>query len=795
MPKDIKKALSDRVLILDGAMGSLLIERGVKGGESSSRLCIESPETVKNVHLEYIKSGADIISSATFGANPLKEDNYSECIERALDIALEASECEKSREVYVAFDIGPSGKLLEPFGDMSFEAAVAQYKEIIMCGRDRADLILFETFTDCLEAKAAVIAAKECSKLPIFLSFSFDENSRTMTGSTPESLAVTFEGLSVSAIGVNCSVGPKQLRGTLERLCRATSVPVFAMPNAGLPVEDNGAFKYDLDDSEFAEQVSSYLELGVFALGGCCGSTPLHIEKLKNAVGCAKVRARQLRKACRISSRSRVCEIGNMPLIIGERINPTGKKKLKEALNNKDHDYILGEALSQERAGADILDVNCGLPTVDEKAVMPEILTKIQAICPLPLQIDTVDPEALEKGLRVYAGKALINSVNGKQESMDAVLPLAKKYGGAVIALTLDEKGIPSSAKGRLEIAQRIIAEAEKYGICKRDIIIDPLALAVSSDPESARVTLESIELIKKHTGAYVSLGVSNISFGLPNRDFISSTFFTMALEKGLDLAIINPCSLEMMKSYRAFNALNGRDTSCADYIAFASAVTGEGQKLSTEKGADKAQSATLVDFIVSGIEESSVQAAKALLEKGESPLDIINGYIIPALEKTGRDFESGRAFLPQLLMSADSAKAAFSVLKEELARSQGESKGKIVLATVKGDLHDIGKNIVKTVLESYGFEVIDLGRDVDPSEVLKAVKEGGIKLVGLSALMTTTVPAMKETVTLLKSEVAGICVMVGGAVLSEECARLVGADHYAEDAIASVRIAEKVLG
>ena len=793
----IVEALKNRILFFDGGMGTLLISKGLKAGENSALWSLSHPEEVLSIHLDYINAGADIITSNTFGASPTKTDSYRECIRAGLSLARRAADTCSDRKVFVAFDIGPSGRLLKPYGDFEFEDAVSYFKAILECADENADFVLFETFTDCIEAKAAVIAARECTTLPVFVSCSYDESSRLLTGSTPEVMATMLEGLSVDALGINCSVGPLQMIESVKRLCASTSLPVFVNPNAGFPKDVNGKLVYDVDCKSFSETVSKFIGMGVNAVGGCCGTTPEYISALRDKIGKSTPVSRSSDLPCRICSGTLFVDIGNAPVIIGERINPTGKPKLKEALKNSDYEYVINEALSQQDAGAHVLDVNVGLPIIDEKTVMPEIVSGIQTVCPLPLQIDTVDAEALENALRIYIGKPLINSVNGKNESLEAVLPLAAKYGGALIALTLDEDGIPDSAQKRLAIAEMIIKRAEEYGIARRDIIVDPLALAVSSDPESAKVTLDSIELIKKELGVCVSLGVSNISFGLPCRDMVNSTFFAMALEKGLDLAIINPLSFEMMKCYRSYMALKGYDSACSEYIDFASSyqtespavLKSDSRSASKDSGADD-----LYVSIVKGISESSVNFTQKLLDQGSKPLDIVQKKIIPALEFVGREFEAKRAFLPQLLMSAEAARASFEVVKPAISVSSEGTKGKIVLATVKGDLHDIGKNIVKTVLQSYGYDVIDLGKDVDPVEVLNAAQQSGARLVGLSALMTTTVPSMKETITLLKNNVPDVKVMVGGAVVNEECAKLVGADAYAQDAMSAVRIAEAFL-
>lgn len=796
---NIVEKLKSSLTYFDGGFGSMLIEKGLRPNENSASWNITHPEEVLDVHRQYIRAGADVINANTFGANPLKMENYAECIVKGLEIAnTAAAEC-RDRKVYVSLDIGPSGRLLKPFGDFEFEEAVTLFADIIKAANgSNADFILFETFSDSLETKAAVIAAKENSSLPIFVSNTYDESSRLLTGTTPEAMCAMLEGLSVDAIGLNCSVGPSEMLKTAKRLLDSSSLPVFACPNAGFPHEKDGKTLYDVGDDEFAEAMRSFAELGINGVGGCCGTTPAYIKKvIQKTKGtmplCGEKKAHTV-----ISSWANALYIGKKPLLIGERINPTGKPKFKEALRNSDFEYILKEAVSQQEAGAHILDVNVGLPEIDEGKLMPEAVTRIQAVSELPLQIDTVHPEALEKALRIYNGKPLINSVNGKKESMDTVFPLAAKYGGAIIALTLDENGIPDSARERADIAHRIIKKAAEYGIDKKDIIVDPLALAVSSDINSARVTLDSIKLIKEELGVCVSLGVSNISFGLPQREFVNGSFFALALERGLDLAIVNPLSFEMQKIYKTFLMLKGMDEGCVNYISFASDITTADILLSSAKNADPSSADKsapitakgLKKAIIDGMPQSAAECAVDLCETLD-PLEVINTEVIPALEYVGSEFEKKRMYLPQLLMSADAAKAAFEVLKEKMPKG-GAEKGRIILATVHGDLHDIGKNIVKTVLQSYGYYVLDLGKDVRPEVVLEAAQSKNIKFVGLSALMTTTVPAMKDTIALLKNNIPDVFVVVGGAVLSAECAEMIGADAYSPDAMASVRIADK---
>ena len=795
----ITDAIKNKLLYFDGGMGSILISRGLDPSENSAEWNVSHPDVILSVHRDYIAAGADIITANTFSAGPLRSDDYSILINAGIELAGKAADAVE-RDIYIALDIGPCGKMLRPYGDLDFEDAVNIYKAIINAADlSKVDLVLLETFGECLETKAAVIAVKESCDLPLFVSNTYDGQCRMLTGTPPEAMAAMLEGLRVDAIGCNCSVGPAQMAETVRRLVDATSLPVFANPNAGLPGQDSdGNFIYDMSADEFTDHTTGYVKLGVSALGGCCGTTPEYIVKTVSKTAGMKPIKRKIKRSAVISSWAKCVSIGEKPLIIGERINPTGKPKLKDALRRGDIGYLINEAVSQQDAGAHVLDINVGLPEISEPEIIKEAVERIQAITELPLQIDTVDPAALEKALRAYAGKPLINSVNGKESSMSEVFPLAAKYGGAIIALTLDENGIPSSARERADIAAKIVKEAEKYGIGRENIIVDPLALTVSSDSNSARITIDTIDLIKKELGVAVSLGVSNISFGLPNREWVNSVFYAEALEHGLDLAIINPLSVEMMKTYRTHMMLHGLDPACADYIAYASShgivqsvTSSETPKKTKEENDGKKVS--LENAVIAGMKERSAEAARELLGLF-APTEIIRNNIIPALNTVGKSFEEKKIFLPQLLMSAEAATAAFEEVKSVMP--DGESgKGDFIIATVHGDLHDIGKNIVKTMLQSYGFNVIDLGKDVLPEKVLEAVKTNNVKIVGLSALMTTTVPSMQETIELLKKEVPDVYVIVGGAVLTQETAEMIGADAYSEDAMETVKLAEKYYG
>lgn len=789
---EIKKLLYRERLYFDGGMGTLLQARGLRAGEKPERWNITHPEIITEIHLEYLKAGSNIISSNTFGANPLKTENYAELIAAAIRNARRAIELfDGDREkCFVAFDMGPTGRMLEPLGDLAFEDAVEAFGKIAAeAEKNGADLIIIETMNDSYETKAAVLGAKEGSSLPVFVSNVFDERGKLMTGADAKAMIAMLEGLGVDAIGMNCSLGPEQMLPVVEEYVKYSSLPVTVSPNAGLPRSENGKTVFDVDAEAFSDIMTEIAKMGAGILGGCCGTTPEYIKRTVEKTKDIPFVKPEKKNYTLVSSYTHAVEIGNEPILIGERINPTGKPKFKDALRRGDIDYIVAEGVRQQEKGVHILDVNVGLPEIDEDKMLCDSVKALQAVLDLPLQLDSVRASSLEKAMRLYNGKPLINSVNGKQESMREILPLVRKYGGVLIALTIDENGIPETAEGRLEIARKIILECEKQGIDRRDIIVDPLAMAVSSDKNSGRVTLESVELIKKELGVKTSLGVSNISFGLPQRDVANSFFFALALERGLDLAIMNPNSVPMMQAYHSFRALKGLDEGCGDYIAFAS--QNEITAVKKEAAVQNESADDLAYAIVKGMREPAYEKAKALLETTE-PMTVINEKIIPALDEVGRGFEKKTVYLPQLLMSAEAASRAFEAVKAKMGAKKSESKGKVVIATVKGDIHDIGKNIVKVLLENYGFEVIDLGKDVAPERVLEAVKESGAKLVGLSALMTTTVEAMKDTVELLKKEAPEVKTIVGGAVLTQEYADMIGATCYAKDAMDTVRLASK---
>ncbi len=818
MTRTILEEMRERRLFCDGGMGSLLQASGLKPGELPELWNISHPEKLQEIHLSYLEAGADIMTTNTFGANRLKFGDQLEAIVTA-GVKNARAAVEKAGHGYVALDMGPTGRLLKPLGDLDFEDAVDLYKEVAAIGaKAGADLVLIETMSDSYELKAAVLAAKEAAfrpdtgeQLPIFATVIFDEKGKLLTGGNIASTTALLEGLKVDALGINCGLGPVQMKGILEELLEWSSLPILVNPNAGLPRSENGKTVYDIDPGEFAKVMGEIAAMGAMITGGCCGTTPEHIRLMAEECRDIPVVWPEPKRRTVVSSYSQAAVMGQATLIVGERINPTGKAKFKQALRDHDIEYILREAVSQQDNGAHILDVNVGLPGIDEAAVMEEVVRELQAITDLPLQIDTSDPAAMERALRIYNGKPLINSVSGKEESMEAVFPLAAKYGGVVIGLCLDENGIPDTAEGRLEVGRKIISRASQYGIRPEDIILDGLCMTVSSDSKGALTTLETLRRIRDELGVGTVLGVSNISFGLPQREIINGAFFTMAMECGLGAAIINPNSEAMMRAYYSFNALMDRDPQCSSYIERYGAVSAPAVSRAPVSGQDRNGSsvlgqasrelpedkgAALSASIERGLKEGASEAVEALL-KGQEPLDIINRYMIPALDHVGKGFEKGTLFLPQLLMSAEAAKAAFEVIKEKMEQSGQvqEKKGSIILATVKGDIHDIGKNIVKVLLENYSYEVLDLGKDVPPETIVKTAVEKKVTLVGLSALMTTTVPNMEETIRQLKQSDPSIRVMVGGAVLTEEYAAAIGADAYCKDAMASVNYAQEIFG
>ena len=795
----ITEYIKEHILYLDGGMGTLLQAQGLSAGELPERWNITHPEIITDIHRDYFDAGSNVVNTNTFGANILKfsTSELDAIVKAAIENARAAANSSHGvQEKWVALDIGPTGRMLAPYGDFDFEDAVAVFAETVKLGvKYGADLIVIETMNDSYETKAALLAAKENSNLPVFVTNAYGEDGKLMTGASPAAMVAMLEGMGADAIGVNCSLGPKALAPVVEEYLKYASVPVILKPNAGLPKAVGGKTVYDVAPDEFADDVSALIRRGVRIAGGCCGTTPEYIAA--TVAACANIVPVPIEKksiTC-VSSYTHAVVFGGAPILIGERINPTGKKRFKEALKAHDIDYILKEGIAQQEKGVHILDVNVGLPEIDEAEMLVTAVCELQAIIDLPLQIDTSDASAMEAALRRYNGKAMINSVSGKKESMDAVFPLAKKYGGVVVALTLDEKGIPQKAEERLAIAKNILAEAEKYGIDKKDIIFDPLALTVSADNSAAATTIRAVGLIKKELGAHTTLGVSNVSFGLPVRDMINGTFFALTLAQGLSAAIMNPYSAEMMKAYYTYRALVGLDENCNDYIAFAetvpqnvpsSAVT----TASTSPADDCASE--LQRAVVKGLKERAAQLTAELLGT-VPPLNIVQEEIIPALNTVGVGFENKTVYLPQLLMSAEAAKSAFEVIKATMSGDTSSSKCRFIIATVKGDIHDIGKNIVKLLLENYGFAVTDLGRDVAPEVVVTEAVRLHAPLVGLSALMTTTVPAMEETIKLLRRDAPWCKVVVGGAVLTQEYADAIGADKYAKDAMETVRYAEEI--
>ena len=869
--KKLGDLLGKELLFFDGGTGTVLQGMGLKPGELPETWNIKHPDRIVQLHYNYFASGSNIVNTNTFGAFITK---FPLELERLIAAAIDNANAARDKillenpdgNYFIAFDIGSCGKLLKPMGDLDFEDCVKLFKKTFRAAFDKKiDCVMIETMNDGYESKAAVLAAKETMEelgisegdFPIIVSNVYDKECRTLSGSCPETMVAMLEGLGVSAVGVNCSLGPLEMKPTVERLCRAATVPVLVKPNAGLPKVVDGRTVFDVEAPEFVEAMKELAALGPMILGGCCGTTPEYIKlladsrkelarkgevspSLQPASGLSLPPLRGSNAAPQrpaigcVSSNTKVVYFGgpNRPVLIGERINPTGKKKFKEALRAGDIPYIIHQGMEQEEAGAQVLDVNVGLPEIDEKEMMLRVLEELQNVTTLPLQIDTTKPDVMEAALRRYNGKAMINSVNGKQEIMDAVFPLVKKYGGLVVALTLDEDGIPEDSARRVEIAKKIYAEAEKYGIKKSDIIIDPLAMAVSSDSRAGIATMETVRAIHE-MGGLTSLGISNVSFGLPLREFVTASFFTLCMGAGLSAAIMNPLQGEMIKAWRCYNLLSGRDENCTDYINWSTvegerltnmvvstgsttAITGSTTAITGSSAGGNAGGATggnppvrggseqrsasegetsptshLSNAIIHGLKTDAAAATRELLKNTEA-LTIINEHLIPGLDYVGKRFEKKTMYLPQLLMAAEAAKAAFGEIREYMEKSgkKGAPKGKIIIATVKGDIHDIGKNIVKVLLENYDFEVIDLGKDVPPEVVVEACKKDHVMLVGLSALMTTTVAAMEETIKLLRKECPWAKTCVGGAVMTQEYADQIGADFYGKDAMDTVRFA-----
>lgn len=803
----LMELIRKRIVFFDGGMGSLLQERGLEPGQLPETWNMTHQKDLIEIHKEYLKAGADVITTNTFGANSLKFNHNTEyslpqIVAAAVDHARQARDAverETGHHGFIALDLGPTGKLLKPLGDLAFSDACSLYGEVVRAGAEAgADLVAIETMSDGYEAKAAILAAKENSSLPVFVTTIFDEKGKLLTGGDVASTVALLEGLRVDVLGINCGLGPVQMKPVLEQILQVSSTPVLVNPNAGLPRSEGGKTVYDIDASAFASVMKEIVDMGASLVGGCCGTTPEHIRKTVELCQRLPQRLPKPKHRSVVSSYAQAVVIDKDPVIIGERINPTGKSKFKQALREHNLEYILREGVSQQDNGTHVLDVNVGLPEIDEPSMMEEVIQELQSVVDLPLQIDTSNLEAMERGMRIYNGKPLINSVNGKREVMEAVFPLVQRYGGTVVALALDEDGIPDTARGRVHVAKKIYETAASYGIGPEDIIIDGLCMTVSSDSQGALTTLETLRRVRDELNGKTILGVSNISFGLPQREIVNSTFFALALANGLNAAIINPNSEAMMRAYYSFRALAALDPQCGDYIQVYSKQTGSLGQTVSRSGAGAAQNVqkdlSLGESVEKGLRERAAAAAAEALTN-QPPLEVINEIMIPALDRVGKGFEKGTLFLPQLLMSAEAAKAAFEVIKDSMNRSgqAQEKKARIVLATVRGDIHDIGKNIVKVLLENYSYEVLDLGKDVPPELVVETVVKEHAPLVGLSALMTTTVPSMEETIRQLRKNAPWAKVMVGGAVLTEEYAKTIGADQYCKDAMASVNYAESV--
>lgn len=795
---DIRQYLKDNIIYLDGGMGTLLQKSGLELGQLPERWNVTHPEVIEKIHLDYFNSGSNIVNTNTFGANSLKfsEEELETVIKGAVECAKRAREKAGGKtNRWIALDIGPTGKMLSPYGDLDFEDAVGIFKKTVTLGvKYGVDLVMIETMNDGYETKAAVLAVKESCDLPIFVSNAYGEDCKLMTGTTPEATVAVLEGLGVDALGINCSFGPKKLAPIVEEYLKYSSTPIIVKPNAGLPKVVDGMTVYDVDEEEFSNDLKKLVEKGARVVGGCCGTTPKYIEALVRKTEGIEPTKIVEKDYTVVSSYSHAVRFEETPIIIGERINPTGKKRLKEALKEGDVDYLLREGISQQERGAMILDVNVGLPEIDEVKMLDRVVGELQSVVDLPLQIDTSNYTAMEIALRHYNGKAMINSVNGKKESMDKIFPLVKKYGGVVVCLTLDEEGIPTDAKGRVEIAKKILECARSYGIDKKDLVFDTLALTISADDRAGVETLEALSVIKKELSCHTSLGVSNVSFGLPDRETVNANFFTMALMSGLSAGIINPLSDSMMKAYHAYLALSGCDQNCSKYVGFINDLPEQTVQIKeVRKTENKTLGSDLQNAIAKGLKEQSQILTRELLQ-AKKPLDIVNEEIIPALDTVGVGFENKTVYLPQLLMSAECANIAFCEIKKEMKEGCA-TRCSVVLATVEGDIHDIGKNIVKLLLENYGFKVYDLGRDVKSEEIVEKVIQTKAPLVGLSALMTTTVPSMETAIKLLREKAPWCKVVVGGAVLNEDYAKAIGADRYAKDALETVRYAEEIDG
>ena len=791
---DVREYIKNNIILFDGAMGTMLQQKGLKIGENPEVFGFKNPEKLMDIHSQYLEAGSNIITTNTFGANELKLNKLGYTVEEIVDNAVSMAKksiekSDKSKPRFVALDIGPIGEMMEPMGTISFDKAYEIFKRQAIQGeKSGADLIIIETMMDLYEAKAAVLAVKENTDLPVFCTMTFDENGRSFTGCMPESMVATIEGLGVDAIGVNCSLGPKQLIPIVEKISKISKVPVIVQANAGLPDIVDGKAIYNVDAEEFFIEVKKFINLGASIIGGCCGTNPQFIKKISENISSLKKIDIEKDENCIVCSPSKFIKIKS-PTVIGERLNPTGRKLLKESLLKENFDYIINLGLEQIDAGAEILNVNVGLPEIDEKKTMKKVIKEIQAVIDTPLQIDSSNIEALEDGLRYYNGKTIANSVNGKEESMNNIFPIVKKYGAGMVGLTLDENGIPSTAEGRFKIAEKIVNKALEYGIKKENLFIDCLSLTVSSQQEEALETLKCIKMVKEKLGVKTILGVSNISFGVPNRSSLNNTYLNLALYEGLDLPIINPNEDGIMETINAFKVINNIDNGCIKYIERYSGYKDNNVLKINSKNNDELSLEYIVEH---GLKEHAKDTTLDLLQSYEENY-ILDKILIPSLDKVGQKYDSGEIFLPQLIQSAEAVKISLNTIKENLLKQNTnvKSKGKIILATVKGDIHDIGKNIVKIMLENYGYEVIDLGKDVPIEEVVNHSKKNNINLVGLSALMTTTVHSMKETIDALRKEGLNTKIFVGGAVLTEEYAKNIGADYYSKDAKSAVEIAK----
>lgn len=774
---------------------------GLEPGEPPALLAVTNPELITSIHRQYVEAGADILYANTFGTNRYKLEGYGYSPGQIIDSAIKAAQAACKEDTLVALDVDPLGELLEPMGTLTFEEAYDAFCEVVKQGEaSGADLIVIETMTDLYEVKAAVLAAKEQTNLPVMVSMTFEETGRTFTGTSIECMTAVLEGLGVDAVGINCSLGPVEIFPLAEKMCQLTDLPVFVKPNAGLPDPRTGA--YTIGPEEFARAMAEYRHLGIAMAGGCCGTTPDYIARMKAVFAGMerKQRTPSARESCVCSATN--CVAIDHVTVIGERINPTGKKRLKQALIEEDYDYLLSQAVQQADAGAQVLDVNVGIPDIEEARVLPAVVKKIQAVTDLPLQIDSSDPAAIEAALRVYNGKAIVNSVNGEEKSLSSILPVVKKYGAAVVGLTLDENGIPSKAEDRLAIAGRILKRAMDLGIPKKDVFIDCLTLTASAQQAEVKETLKAVRMVKEELGLHTVLGVSNISFGLPCRPLVNRTFLALAMENGLDLPIINPNDEDMMGTIFAFEMLHNRDENAQNFIeryrdvSLGTMTRGNDDSSTPSGGKPEGTENELLYALEKGMKGETVHAVRKLLETKDE-MTVVNDYLIPALDKVGQGFEKGTIFLPQMMQAATAAQGGFEVIKERLAANgkAGVSKGQVVIATVKGDIHDIGKNIVKVIMENYGFEMIDLGRDVPVETIVNMVVEKNIRLVGLSALMTTTLKSMEETIAAVRAAAPDCKFLVGGAVLTPDYAEKIGADYYCKDAMKSVEAAKEVFG